>query len=80
MEPIVVTRIFKLRESVGITWVLAPSNASNAVYELPPPRPTEEYKKATAEKIIAAAKIGMMSSFTFIHSPTIGHLLPVSGI
>lgn len=38
------------KEIIGITKVFMPNIAINAVYEDPPPRPTEEYVNATIKK------------------------------
>lgn len=44
------TSKFNDKEIIGIAIVLTPNTAINAVYEDPPPRPTEEYVKATIRK------------------------------
>lgn len=41
MDPIVVTRMFKVSETIGIIEAFAPKIANNAVYDEPPPRPTD---------------------------------------
>ncbi|MEE8480760.1 MAG: hypothetical protein V3T59_05910 [Desulfobacterales bacterium] len=41
------------KEIIGIANVLMPNIAINAVYDDPPPRPTEEYVNATIKKRIA---------------------------
>jgi hypothetical protein len=42
MLPTVVTTKFSVKEIIGIATVLTPRIAINAVYEDPPPKPTEE--------------------------------------
>jgi hypothetical protein len=45
-----VTNRLSDKEIIGIARVLMPNMAINAVYDDPPPRPTEEYVNATIKK------------------------------
>ena len=51
--PTDVTNKLSDKEIIGIAKVFMPNIAINAVYDDPPPRPTEEYVNATIKKRIA---------------------------
>jgi len=51
--PTDVTNRLSDKEIIGIAKMLMPNIAINAVYDDPPPRPTEEYVNATIKKRIA---------------------------
>jgi hypothetical protein len=73
--PTDVTNRLSDKEIMGIARVLMPNIAINAVYDDPPPRPTEEYVNATIKKRTAnkygdeiITSIEIVASFWFFIS------------
>jgi hypothetical protein len=76
-----VTNKLSDKEIIGIANVLMPNIAINAVYDDPPPRPTEEYVNATIKK--RTAKMygdGIIMSIVIVVSFCLFYIQPTQGL